>query len=437
MFDVFVWDMGGHDDNVDEIVSKLPHARTIRYLGTHLDMMRRTATRSRTEYFWVVSSCCEYSTFDFNWMPPIGQEHQLHCWATAEEKFGDTFLVHLPSWAQQQSVEKLEWYQHVNYHPVGVPALLWPAVQAKSSDLAEAVRTNPNTASLYTAYYIDSSIGLPCIGFNKWENKSVIAFNSNGHVSLIPRDAKASIKTQIYDWPYIQYHNNTNMVQKPQDIVFISYDEENAEENWKKLRSMCPRAKRVHGVVGLVAALQAAAAKSLTPYFYAVFGKTEVVPDFNFNFHPDYLRRPANYVFQSYNPILNHSYGHGSVIMHDTAWLRNIDTWDIDLTMSHDTVTVPVISCINHATDAWAAWRTAFRETYKLCLLLDRRYSLEDEYHLHLWLTCDNTALGNYSKSGAIKGRETYLSKINIDINDWSRLRVLYDKQCEEFEHER
>jgi hypothetical protein len=432
VFDVFVWDMGGHDDNVDEIVSKLPHARTIRYLGSHLDMMRRTATRSRTEYFWVVSSCCEYSTFDFNWMPPIGQEHQLHCWATAEEKFGDTFLVHLPSWAQQQSVEKLEWYQHVNYHPVGVPALLWPSLKAKSSDLTEAVRTNPNTSSLYTAYYIDSSIGLPCIGFNKWENKPVIAFNSNGHVSLIPRDAKASIKTQIYDWPYIQYHNNTNMVQKPQDIVFISYDEENAEDNWKKLRSICPRAKRVHGVVGLVAALKAAADKSLTPYFYAVFGKTEVVTDFNFNFCPDYLRRPANYVFQSYNPILDHSYGHDGVVMYDRDWLLGLADWDLDLTMSHAVVTIPVVSCVNRLdASSWSAWRTAFREAYKLSYYLSKRPSIEDEYHLHLWLTRDNTDAGKWSKLGAAQGRQFYLDqteKQDYAVNDWAWLKEKFQE---------
>lgn len=365
-------------------------------------------------------------------MPPVGQEHQLHCWATAEEKFGDTFLVHLPSWTQQQSVEKLEWYQHVNYHPLGVPALLWPSLKAKSSDLAEAVRTNPNTSSLYTAYYIDSSIGLPCIGFNKWENKPVIAFNSNGHVSLIPRDAKASIKTQIYEWPYIQYHNDTNMVQKPQDIVFISYDEENAEENWKKLRSMCPRAKRVHGVVGLVAALKAAAAKSLTLYFYAVFGKTEVVPNFDFNFKPDYLRKPANYVFQSYNPILDHSYGHDGVVMYDRDWLLGLADWDLDLTMSHAVVTIPVVSCVNRLdASAWSAWRTAFREVYKLSYYLSKRPSIEDEYHLHLWLTRDNTDAGKWSKLGAEQGRQFYLDQTNKQdyaVNDWAWLKEKFQE---------
>ena len=32
------------------------------------------------------------------------------------------------------------------------------------------------------------------------------------------------------------------------DVVFISYDEPNADENWAHLQSICPWAKRSHGV---------------------------------------------------------------------------------------------------------------------------------------------------------------------------------------------
>ena len=137
------------------------------------------------------------------------------------------------------------------------------------------------------------------------------------------------------------------MAQKPQDVVFISYDEENAGQNWSRLQSACPRAKQIHDVQGLLPALKAAAKLSHTKYFYAVFGKTEISGDFYFDHQPDYLRRPANYIFLAYNPILDHSYGHGSVIMHDRDWLLSLESYDIDVTMSHDTVTIPIVSCIN------------------------------------------------------------------------------------------
>jgi hypothetical protein len=246
-----------------------------------------------------------------------------------------------------------------------------------------------------------------------------MAFNKTGHVSLCPRDAKAAIKTQIYDWPYIQYRNDPNMVQKTQDVVFISYDEENAEQNWSRLKAICPRAKRIHGVQGLVPALKAAAAASDTPYFYAVFGKTEIAEGFDFDHQPDYLRRPANYIFLAYNPILDHAYGHGGVVMHDRDWLLALRKWDLDVTMSHNTVTIPVISCSNIASDPWSAWRTAYRESYKLTKMLAKKPSIEDEYHLYLWLSSDKTDMGVWSMLGA---KEGVLAE-DIDVNDWEKLK--------------
>jgi len=55
-----------------------------------------------------------------------------------------------------------------------------------------------------------------------------------------------------------------------QDIIFLSYDEPNAEKNYADLVSKIPWAKRVHGVKGSDAAHKACAAKSETEYFVTV-----------------------------------------------------------------------------------------------------------------------------------------------------------------------
>jgi hypothetical protein len=55
-----------------------------------------------------------------------------------------------------------------------------------------------------------------------------------------------------------------------QDIIFLSYDEPNAEKNYADLISKIPWAKRVHGVKGSDAAHKACAAKSETEYFVTV-----------------------------------------------------------------------------------------------------------------------------------------------------------------------
>ena len=65
---------------------------------------------------------------------------------------------------------------------------------------------------------------------------------------------------------------------KDVDIIFLSYDEPNAEENWADLKKKIPWAKRVHGVEGSDAAHKACADLSDTKHFVTVDGDTIVDP---------------------------------------------------------------------------------------------------------------------------------------------------------------
>jgi hypothetical protein len=65
-----------------------------------------------------------------------------------------------------------------------------------------------------------------------------------------------------------------------QDIIFLSYDEPNAEKNYADLLTKAPWAKRVHGVKGSDAAHKACAALSETEYFVTVDADNVVDPKF-------------------------------------------------------------------------------------------------------------------------------------------------------------
>jgi hypothetical protein len=54
------------------------------------------------------------------------------------------------------------------------------------------------------------------------------------------------------------------------DIVFISYNEVQADTNWNSLKSRFPYAKRVHGVKGIHQAHVAAANKAFTDMIWIV-----------------------------------------------------------------------------------------------------------------------------------------------------------------------
>jgi len=64
------------------------------------------------------------------------------------------------------------------------------------------------------------------------------------------------------------------------DIIFVSYDEDNADENWADLKKKCPWAKRIHGVYGSDAAHKAAANASKTDRFTTCDADTIIKPEF-------------------------------------------------------------------------------------------------------------------------------------------------------------
>jgi hypothetical protein len=64
------------------------------------------------------------------------------------------------------------------------------------------------------------------------------------------------------------------------DIIYLSYDEPNAEKNYADLLTKVPWAKRIHGVEGSDAAHKACAKISDTERFITVDGDNIIKPGF-------------------------------------------------------------------------------------------------------------------------------------------------------------
>lgn len=434
MLDVFIFDTKNAERNLLKLRKQFPHAKEMRFYYNHLEMLTKAAAKAKTEYFWAISSCCDYRDFDFEWMPPRGQEKQLHTWASGYQGQGDTFLVNTEEFIKQsRDLDKLAYYQDVNYHKANIERFPWPVVNIEHNDLMTQIPKLPG-ASPYVEVRVDSTWNADMAYPSLWEANGIVAMNKQGSVSYVPIMAKTAFNRQIYDWPYIQYLDSKKTLEKPQDVVFISYDEENAEENFKILQKKCLRAKRIHGVKGLSAALKAAADLAETTYFYAVFGKTRIDPGFEFDYKVDRLRSPANYVFLAQNKTIDHTYGHGAVVLHNRRLLLNTSyPDDVDLTTYHDVVTVPIISCTIEFADEWEAWRTAFRETFKLTSIVQK--SIDDEYNLSKWLTCNPTGLGKWALRGAHDAWQLNgASRFEVKLNDWSYLKGLFEQAKEKMD---
>ena len=237
MFDIYCMQMGGE--------TNLPaHTQYTRYNNTHLATIKRIVEKASTEYVWVVSDLCDYTNFDFTWQPVPWEATQIHCWASGDCQFGDTFLIPVDAFKRQaEGLKVLGWYEHINWHSDGVP-------RTTLGDMYECILNNNQQPVKYDP--------------NLWENRAIHVFNTSGSVLLVPRDCKQHFRTQYYDYPYILRHNHLKCEDKPLDIVFISNGEKNADLNWDRLQKLCPRAKRIDGVNGRAQAYKACAEISET-----------------------------------------------------------------------------------------------------------------------------------------------------------------------------
>jgi hypothetical protein len=220
------------------------------------------------------------------------------------------------------------------------------------------------------------------------------------------------------------------------DIVFISYNESNADVNWLRLKSRFPFAKRVHSIKGIHQAHIAAAKKCYTDMVWIVDGDAEILDTFNF----DYVTNDLDYVhvWRSQNPVNDLVYGNGGVKLFPRLLTINMDTSKPDMTTSISTKfkKMEEISNINtFNTDPFNTWKSAFRECCKLASkVIDRQKTDETDERLLAWCTKGTDRLyGEESMAGAKYGAKYgAINAGNIDalkkINDFDWLKEQYGK---------
>ena len=218
------------------------------------------------------------------------------------------------------------------------------------------------------------------------------------------------------------------------DIVFISYNEPNADKNWQLLKSRFARAKRIDGVKGIHQAHIAAAKKCFTKMFWVVDADAQILDEFNFDHKVDEYDLETVHVWRSRNPVNNLLYGYGGVKLLPRKLTLNMDTTKPDMTTSiskyfkamPDTSNVTAFN-----TNEFEAWKGAFRECTKLASkTIDRQNEDETNERLRIWTTVgQDRPFGEYAIKGAIAGREYGLSS-GVDIrliNDFDWLRTQFD----------
>ena len=113
------------------------------------------------------------------------------------------------------------------------------------------------------------------------------------------------------------------------DIIYLSYDEPNAEENYADLLAKVPWAKRVHGIKGSDAAHKACAKLSETDRFVTVDGDNKIRQDFinqvlDFDEHTDLEHSVISWCGR--NAINGLMYGNGGLKCWPKEFVLNMKT---------------------------------------------------------------------------------------------------------------
>ena len=415
-------------DHLDGAAGQIPDvAKRVRYFDNYRDTLIRLAKSLVGEYehVWVCSSICDYGNFDFTWHPETWQSTMLHVFASDKEKFGDTFYMHVPTFAERAEKKALlEWYS-VNYVPrKSVPRRPMPVIRHNDATHVEQVKTAQWSGPLALFTINDATVEQPIVSLWRQETKNIVPVGTGASAVVVPRIAVPYIKTQLYDYPTIDKKSHRwQKVDQPMDIVFISYDEPDAEQNWQILSDRFPRAYRVHGVKGMETALETAADVAQTPWYFAVFAKTRLHETFDFSFVPDYMQQPKHYIFDCLNQSNQLQYGHMGVVMYNCNGVRTSNqqkNFGLDYTLSFLHESIPILSCYGEfATTPYHAWRTAFRESAKLSYFENITPSVEGSYRLKIWST---VAQGQH-KEWVLKGAADGIKFFNLTNGDLTQLK--------------
>lgn len=192
------------------------------------------------------------------------------------------------------------------------------------------------------------------------------------------------------------------------DIIYLSYDEPNAEQNYADLCKKVPWAKRVHGVKGSDSAHKACANISETDRFITVDGDNRIRDDFlrqviDFNENTDLTDKVISWT--ACNAINGLMYGNGGLKCWPKEYVLNMRTHEnadpnnvhAQVDFCWNTEYIQMNGCfsdIYNNASSKQAWRAGFREGVKMALDRGVKPSIDDFkknhwknlHRLYIWL---------------------------------------------------
>jgi hypothetical protein len=239
------------------------------------------------------------------------------------------------------------------------------------------------------------------------------------------------------------------------DVVFLSYDEPNADLHYADLCAKVPWAKRVHGVKGSDHAHKAAAELSETDWFITVDADNIVDPSFfNLDLNIDDPKIQV-YGWCGRNSINGLRYGNGGLKIWNKDFVLNMKTHEnsdsdrgqVDFCWEDGYKNFPRVYSESIITGSpFQAWRAGFREGVKMTLLDGVRVPPQEIreqiwwhniHRLRMWSTVGaHEENGMYAVYGARLG--TWLANCTewnyVEVRDFEILRGIWEQYGRPYE---
>ena len=239
------------------------------------------------------------------------------------------------------------------------------------------------------------------------------------------------------------------------DVVFLSYDEPNADIHYADLCAKVPWAKRVHGVKGSDHAHKAAAELAETEWFITVDADNLVDPAF-FNLELEMTDPKIRvYGWCGRNSINGLRYGNGGLKIWNKKFVLAMRTHEnaqsdraqVDFCWEEGYRNFPRVYSQSIITGSpFQAWRAGFREGVKMTLLdgvrvppqeIKERIWWHNIHRLRVWSTVGtHDENGIYAVYGARLGTwMTNCTKWNyVDVRDFEILRDMWNQYGRPYE---
>lgn len=221
------------------------------------------------------------------------------------------------------------------------------------------------------------------------------------------------------------------------DIVFLSYDEPNADLHYADLCNKIPWAKRIHGIKGSDAAHKAAAEASDSEWFITVDADNIVNPSF-FNLELN-MSNPSIQVYGwcGRNNVNGLRYGNGGLKIWKKDFVLNMKTHEasesdraqVDFCWENGYKNFPRVYSDSVITGSpFQAWRAGFREGVKMTLLdgikvppqeIEQQIWWHNIHRLRMWST-----VGSHEENGIYAVYGARLGTWMANCTDWNYVEV-------------